>query len=735
MLKRLAGTKRDRGDTAPRRFDAQRPQLLRIIAILVTIYLFSSLVIALAFLLCAFFLDGATFWIVGWVLGALLVTLGVALISSLAIALRLARERSIDAMKKTLSVSIAEAGAFGQVGMITVDENGIITWISDYLQSNGFTGVNQPVETLYPGIKECAVSEDSPRVDLPLFTFKHRSYRVWYSSKQSCYYLKDDTRAEALRIASREEEPIVGLIRIDNYSDIENKGTDIDWAGDMEELRRALSSLENTYRIWIGQLSESSFVLLGQHRNLEDIEADGYILCSYLKDSVERRFTVSIGIASGDRSLDILFRTASDAVEVAISRGGDQLVIAPSGENMIYVGESKDTSHSNIRRYLATWCRGLVTEIRNSDSVIIVPPLEASFSDLGAVLGLFALSRATAINTRWIYEIDTLDNRVRSATAHTCRKALESGEAISAERARELLTSNTLVISVGGTEPFQTAAPWLFRPKTRTVIISVNRDRPDLPGIPVISPLSSRFSCTAEQVASLLEVAPVSVTLTGFNTTLMYAGILEATNGFTKLTTADTFAASSFLQTNSADVDLANDLLKEPLEEFAKRADILATAEMPFPRIVICYDPDWREELTTAKTINRSLDSSMGIAEVRASFILARTEENIIIISSSSDGSLDVHQVLSAVSADVYTRGRSSWCYIEGTDVDENRRRLISALASYLGVPDPYAKRKTRKKNSSSTVDTLQEATSPTIATEEPSSDQPSAVDDKGGAA
>lgn len=692
---------KDTGNSSRKKYDSQRPRLLKSMRIFVAVYCIAALLCIAIFLLCAVFLEGGHFWSAGWIIGIVFVLLGIGMLCIMAVELRRSRDREKDAAKQTLSVGITEAGAFGQVGIITVDEKGIITWISSYLISSGFTGRDQPLKQVYPDLPGCAIVDTRSKQELPLFVFKHRAYKVWYSSYDSCYYLRNDTRLQAIKQASESEYPVIGFIQIDNYRELIATKTDVEWASDLVELRKILSSIENTYRVWIGQMSDSTFIMLGQVRNLRNMEQDGYILCHTIRERMGGGITVSVGIASGNVGTDILSHTANDALEVAISRGGDQMVIAPSGGNMIYVGENRDALPSNRHTYLTTWCRGLVTEIRNSDSVIIVPPKDCSFSDLGAVLGLFYLCRATAINTRWVYELDTLENRVRSATAHTSRKAIENGEAVSAQRAADLYTSGTLVLAVGAVRPENTAAPDLFQPGVRSVCFAVEKTKPERMGNPVLSSLPTNFSSTSEQVATLLEVSPVTVSMTSFTATLMYAGILEGTNNFTRSTTADTFNAAAFLQAHKADTGIANDLLKEQLEDFSKRADILSTTEQPFPGIVVCYDPDWRDELTTRKTLERAVDSSMSIADVKAAFAIARTEEETVTVVGSSDGSLEIRLVMELLSKDIGRKGRRCACTIQGNDVDKARMAVVSAIANQLGVRDPYAPRRRRRKAAS----------------------------------
>ena len=197
-------------------------------------------------------------------------------------------------------------------------------------------------------------------------------------------------------------------------------------------------------------------------------------------------------------------------------------------------------------------------------------------------------------------------------------------------------------------------------------------------------------SCFSELVAGMIETTMSSLHLPTFVATLLYTGILGATQSFTVKTRANTFLSAAFLERQGAENENALDMLKETSEEFRARMDILNTSDIPFPGVLVCYDPDWRKTTLSSEALDAALNDALNVAHISAAFALSRSGDQEISVAGRGDGALPIPQIMHQLSRHTTTHGERTLARVESDDLEEVRRHLISAIARALGAKDPY---------------------------------------------
>ncbi len=614
--------------------------------------------------------------------------LGVGLLTFFAITFYRDREAERKKATSVLTSGALEISTFGQTGIIALDQDGKIIWLSSYLLDNGFRGIGASPSTISEELQNCADRGDDKPVN---FTWENRQYRAWYVMNDSCFYVQDVTMLTCLNDAMVSEAPIMAIIQVDNFQVIESR-SDVEIARATDSIRAVLNAFATKYRVSIIQTSDSSFTMLGQYSNFLAMKKDGFTLCNDMKAATEGEITLSIGLASGSNSFNSLSKSASDCLEISLSRGGDQLTIADE-DRISYIGGDNIAQLSN-RASLMRWDRGLISEIKKAANVFVVPPRDMGFDELGATMGLYELCTACSIPAYWIYKLDGItDERTRASTSKSCLKARKEGIAKEAYEAIREISNNTLIICVGFDSPEYSIAPEVFSTgkDTRVIIIS-NRSHDSSFTKPVLTLNSSSSSCYSELVAGLLELSPLSVEIKRFSATLLYTGILDRTKNFSRRTTSSTFLAAAFLIGEGAESDNAQQMLRESGERFTTKIEILSNSIRPFPGILICSDPDWKDTPLTPDAATDAVAAALSIDGVRLAFAICSSGEHEFIIAGDGDGSIDVNSMIRSLSNRTQIVDDTLTTRIESSDIKEVTNLLISRLAHTLNVEDPTVK-------------------------------------------
>lgn len=693
IRERLARRRKRRAE--PRFGESRIKAFLRMMRIVLWVYIAVVILAAAGFFLCMEFLPSGHFWTAGWILGVTFAMCGVAIIGGFSMALKLSRDMEMASADMTLSAGVTEVAAKGQCGIIALDQEDRIVWISSYLIDNEFSGVGESIETISPELKETADKGQTHPLE---FERENRRYLAEYSAEDSCFFIYDITRMHNLKEAIRAESPFVGTVQVDDFAALGKGGEsseEVNAADLMRRIRSCLEDYANRYRIYICQNSEDSFLMLGQANCLRGMRDDGFSLCSELKQALDGKATISAGVAWGYETPSLLSKRANEMLELCKSRGGDQFAISSPEGNRI-VGDD-NTVRFSARGVLAEWCHSLLAEVRSSSNVIIVPPHRSGFDELGATMALFELCHSTGIPSYWVYDLDKLDSDVRSSTSKACMKAKADNEAKEPQDAKRLINSDTLFICLGFSHPEGSAAPLLFNSEYgfKSILIRGRNPIPTTLERPIMTLDLGEASSYSELVAGMIETGASNLAIRPFTATLLYAGIIESTSSFTVNTRSNTFLAAAFLERQKANSTLAQDLLRESGDDFKVRMQILSTAQTPFPKIMVCYDPGWISgALLSRDAAERAAETAMSISEIKDAFALTKSGEQKISIAARSDGSMDVLSILKSLTDSVDGNERSCQASVSESDLEAVREDLISAIAKALGVKDPYEKKR-----------------------------------------
>ena len=457
-------------------------------------------------------------------------------------------------------------------------------------------------------------------------------------------YLADMTEMFNIRDEFNRTRPIVSVILVDNYDELTNNLPD-----------SAISSLDAQINDRIGQWCRNLNGLLRKY------ERNRYLLVFEAKDLPrlqEAKFTIldeirsitnpsgvaatlSIGIGKDGASFQENFQFAGLSIEMALSRGGDQVVIKDRYNFTFFGGRTKETERrTKVKaRVIASSLAELITQ---SSLVFVMGHRMADLDAVGAAMGLVTICRKLGKTVRIV--LNKENNAAKSLLESLALYPEYDGLFISDEDALLAADSRSLLIVVDTNRPDQVESLALLESINRVAVIDHHRRAADYIERPVLNLHEPFASSASELVSEILQYAVEPKDIRPMEAQALLSGIVLDTKNFSIRTGSRTFEAAAFLRRAGADTVDVKKLFQNDLDATVSRYQIVQAARL------------YRNELAIAAldyTVPRPMaaqaaDELLNIKGITASFVLFPDGERIMI-SARSIGETNVQVILEAL--------------------------------------------------------------------------------------
>ena len=576
---------------------------------------------------------------------------------------------------------IQEAYNFGMIGLAVVNENNIVFWVNDLLNERKVEILDENIIEWQPALQELI---DGGINSLVKLNINSRNYEVKLLKDAGLYIFRDVTDFETISSFSKRQATVVGQIVIDNYADISgsaDENSDI-----VSKVRNIILDYGRDYGVLLRRVRSDAYFLLCNHESLEKMRADKFSLLDKIhaiSEKEETPPTLSIGIAYDFPDVVKLNDMASAAIEIAMSRGGDQVVVSQYGQDLVFFGGKTEAQENRNKVKVRVMADSVLSLIRNSSNILVMGHAMTDMDSLGACLGVKAMCDYCHKPAQIIYEPKNTERKTKGAITSTFSKEEMEKIFLTQTQALDKLKENTLVVVCDVHKANMTLAPKVIEKANKIMIIDHHRRGEDFIENPVFSDIDSSASSASEMVAELVSYCSANprIIIPAAYATIMLSGIFMDSN-FYKATTVGTrtFEASMALKEFGADNAKADDFLKDEFEEYALITRIISTTQTPFYGVVYCVadDDDIIEQATLAKVANQC----MQMKGVNACFVIGRTEVDEVRISCRSDGSINVQLLAEKLNGGGHFTQAA--CTFKKMDLSQVESRLLTVLNDYL---------------------------------------------------
>ena len=580
-----------------------------------------------------------------------------------------------------VGADIQEAYNFGMIGLVIVDENNVVLWVNELFKERQIDILDVNILEWQPALQDLIGAPSTAVAKVELNT---RNYDVKYLADAGLFIFKDVTEYETIYTYSRKQAVVVGTIMIDNYSDLSDNADDSNDV--ISKVRNALFEYARDYQVLLRRYRSDAYFMICNYESLRKMIEDKFSLLETIHKIGEKEDTpptLSIGIAHDFPDVVRLNEMANSAIEIAMSRGGDQVVVSRYGQDLQFFGGKSEAQENRNKVKVRVMADSVISLIKNSSDVLITGHTMADMDAIGACLGMKAICEYCDKNAYIIYDPKLTERKTRGAVTTSFTREEISKIMISPSDALDHVRNNTLVIVVDVHRPSMTMAPKVLEKANKVMVIDHHRRSEEFIETPVFSHIEPSASSSCELVAEFVKYASVNprVIIPPAYATIMLSGIFMDSNYFKAKTCGiRTFEASMILKEFGADNAEADDFLKDEFEEYTLITKIISTLKTPYYGIVYCIadEDDIIEPATLAKVGNQC----MQMRGVNACFVIGKTAVNEVRISCRSDGSVNVQLLAEKLNGGGhFTQSASTF---KNVPIDHVESKLLDVLNEYL---------------------------------------------------
>lgn len=574
--------------------------------------------------------------------------------------------------------NLKEIDMFGEVGIIFYDESYEVVWVNDFLDSRRINVVGKNLIKYNNDF--CLIIED--KKESIKITINNRIYECKCMKELKMVILKDVNQYENLLETYTNEAPVIFSITIDNYSDVvsilsDNKTSELE-----AKVRSIINEWAINHRIFLKKIRNDAYIALMQEVTYKALLKEKFNLIEDIKNVYEEdnNFTISIGVGRGINDFVKLAEMSSSAVDVALSRGGDQCVVNTYGKNMEFYGGGSEAKSKRHKVKVKVVSKSLSALIQSADSVYIMGHVQADFDAIGACLGMYSITKQMGKKVKIIYDDKLVELKTRIAFRQSFEKEEIDEMIIRPNKAIEEMDENSLLLLVDVSNPEIVMNQKIIDVAERIAVIDHHRPGDRLLA-QIFSYQESAASSTCEMVSEIIRYSENKIRITPEVATFMLAGILLDTNNYKTRTGARTYEASMILKEYGADNVEATEFLKDEYEEYQLKTKIMANSETPYYGVVVCKASE--EDIIDRTMLAKVGQEILNVKEIKACFVIGRISDTNIGISARSDGTINVQKIMESLNGGGHFSSAAT--QIEDSDIEEVKKMLYSKLEGFIG--------------------------------------------------
>ena len=620
-----------------------------------------------------------------WIIGLVLLVLGIialAMIFTLWQSLANQAREYADDLTYDVHQSQEEALLDMPIGIIILNQRNVVKWINPYL-AHYFKDQLLVGESLASADKELAkiVKDHGDDHEPQVVKWKGRQFQFLYQERLHCIYLMDVTQYEEISQRYLDERLFLGNIFLDNYIELTQGMSDSDVSNLHNYVTSELSNWADHYHLLLKVIDDDNYLVMGHEATLHKLEEKKFKILDKIRENTSKMnspVTLSIGIAYGQVDLGRLADTAQRNLDLALGRGGDQVVVRQENQQARFYGGKTNPMEKRTRVRARIISHAFSELMNQSDQIFVVGHATPDMDSMGACLGI---RRIAEMNNQecWI----VLDQeKVHSDIARLVQqfKNYQSIDkhVITPAEAVEKATDKSLLVMVDHSKVSISMAPDLYkRLKNRTVIIDHHRRGEEFPENPLLVYIEPYASSTCELITEMFEYQPrEGAALNRLEATTMLTGIEIDTKNFKQNSGKRTFDAASYLRSAGADNRMIQQFMKENVDNFMQRNHLIANTSFIDDKMALCVGEE--DQTYDPVTAAQAADMLLQVEGIEASFVITKQASGDVRVSARSIGDYNVQVVMEKLGGGGHLNNAAT--QIADRTVDQVKDQLLSVI-------------------------------------------------------
>ncbi|MEG0288229.1 MAG: DHH family phosphoesterase [Carnobacterium sp.] len=534
------------------------------------------------------------------------------------------------------------------IGILLFNEDYELQWMNPYLQTHlGYQEVlgkkiNEVDQELADLIQESHSS------GLKTAHWDDKVFQIIVQQDIRVVYLMDITEYAQIKEKYEDEKIVIGNIFVDNHDEIIQGMNDRSISNLNNFVTTHLSQWAKKHHVYLKRISEDRFIVMMHQMSLLSIEEDKFSIIDRIRERTSKQnfpVTLSMGLAYGDEDLSELAKLAQSNLDLALGRGGDQVVVKSKNGEPRYYGGKTNPMEKRTRVRSRMISQALQELMKQSDQIFIMGHSYPDMDVIGSSLGVRRIAEMNNKEAWIIIDPEGFSKDIAQLVEEIEKDNSISRYIITPETAEEMITPNTLLIMVDHHRPSLSIAPDLVKKTNNIVVIDHHRRSEEFPEKPVLVYIEPYASSTAELVTELFEYQSNEADpINKIEATAMLGGIIVDTKSFSLRTGSRTFDAASYLRSCGADAVLIQRLLKEDTDTYLLRSHLIESIDFISDKMAVAIGEEDRVYDTVVAA--QTADTMLSMTNVDAAFVITKRSDGRVGISARSLGEINVQVIM-----------------------------------------------------------------------------------------
>lgn len=450
-------------------------------------------------------------------------------------------------------------------------------------------------------------------------------------------YLYDITELKKNIQRLKDEGFVAGLIYIDNYEETFDNVDDVRRSLFAGLIDRKINKYFTNGAGIVRKLEKDKYLAVFRYKYLEQLKNDKFSILEEVKEiniGNDMVVTVSLGLGTGGRDYAATYDLARNAIDLALGRGGDQVVIK-EGDKVAYFGGKSQQVDKNTRVKARVKAHALKQIFMNKENIFIMGHKVGDVDAFGSAIGIYRAAKQLGKEAHIVINDPTTSvkpfmDKFIDNTSYGKDMFLTS------EQAMDMADEDGVVVVVDVNRPTRTECPELLDICKTIVVIDHHRQTDDLIKSAVLSYVEPYASSACEMVAEILQYIDDNIKVKAIEADAMYSGIIIDTDNFNNKCAARTFEAAAYLRKCGADNTRVRKMLRNDMSDYMARAAAVSRMELYKECFAITvFDGTGIKSPTDvgAQVANELLN----INGIKASFVITPYDEKMFISARSID--------------------------------------------------------------------------------------------------
>lgn len=555
-----------------------------------------------------------------------------------------AYEEQSSGVRNALGSTAEEAFLSGGVGLLMYDDDYNITWMSELFKVRKIDHVGERVLAWIPEADDLiAGKSDSASV-----TLDEKTYRITRKEDAQVLIFTDITKVVELEKKYKDQLFVLGLASFDNYEESVQYEDEADATNISASVRAPLVEYCHMHGVLMKRLNNSKYLLILNEKALKSMIDDHFnVLGKVRKVSIkmEVSITLSMAFAMGSNKYEELDEMTANLMDLAQTRGGDQVAVQAVGSDVKFYGGSSEANEKRSRVRVRVMAHALRDLILKSSNVIICGHKTADFDCIGSAIGLSRMVSALGKPVSIIAKSGGVEEKLNKVMKDNEAELKQDLNFISDSEALNQLQDKTLVIMTDHHSIKQSNGAKILEIAKKVVIVDHHRRATEMGVKPMLVYIEAGASSACELVTEMIPYVSNRTDLSEIEATLMLTGMIVDTQRWRVRTGTRTYEAAAVLKDMGADVSRSNQWLKDTFDEFSIKSEVANSAERYRPGVVIAST----DKILTRSLMSQVADNLLDLQGVRSAFVIATSENNETCISARSDGSINVQLIMESM--------------------------------------------------------------------------------------